>query len=78
MADVRDIALALIIGGIVGIALYKFLDPPPPPEVVEAIASSDWARAWAEKFCGGTGEERERCIRELTRKVAESIARGLT
>jgi len=78
VADVKDIVLALVVGGVVGIALYKFLDPPPPEELIESIANSEWARAWASKFCGGTGAEREECIRELSRRVAYTIAKGMT
>lgn len=78
MVNVPDWVIALGLGAVFGIAIYKLLDPPEvPEEVVESIANSDWARAWAEKFCGGTGPEREECIRDLSRKVAKSLARGI-
>jgi len=72
--DLVRVGVAFVMGGVLAFALAKLLDPPPPPEVIESIAESDWARKWAERFCGGYGEEREKCIREVARKVARSIA----
>lgn len=64
------ILLAIGFGILIGKALF---DPPPPEELVEAIAHSEWARHLAEKFCGGTGEEREKCIETMSKYLAKRI-----
>ncbi|RLG79764.1 MAG: hypothetical protein DRO09_03980 [Thermoprotei archaeon] len=76
--DTRVI-VAVVVGGIIGFILAKIFDPQPPPEIVEAIAGSEWATAWAEKFCSEKlpPEKREECIRELSKKVAGRLARSL-
>jgi len=79
MVEWDRILYAIFMGAVFGFAIAKLVDPPPPPEIVESVAKSEWARAWAEKFCAETvpPEKREECIRELSRKVAERFAARL-
>ena len=49
-------------------------DPPPPEELVEAIAHSEWAKNLASKFCGGKGEEKKKCEEAIARYLAQRVA----
>lgn len=65
----------LLFGFFVGILLYEWLDPP-PPEVVEAISQSEWARAWAEAYVSKNipPELRKELIDKMARHIAERMA----
>ena len=69
---------AFVAGLFLGFVLGKLLDPP-PPEVVEAIAKSEWARRLAEAYVNPDlpPQERERLINEVARKLAERVASRL-
>lgn len=68
----------LLLGFFIGIILYDILDPP-PPELVEAISKSEWARRWAESYVSKNlpPEEREKLIDEMAKYIAEKMAERL-
>ncbi len=68
-----------LLGALVGILLYEVLDPP-PPELVEAIAHSEWARRWAESYVSKDlpPDVREKLVEEMAKYIAEKMAERLT
>lgn len=73
-----DLLKGIIIGMVIGVALYILLDPP-PEEVIEAIANSKWARKLAEQYVDISlpPEEREKIINEVARAIARHAAEKL-
>jgi hypothetical protein len=88
MVSLRDI-LMLGVGALLGVAVKKYVlerygvDPILPPGapvevrklVYEAIKASDWARAWASRFCGPPEHPGyEECINRLVEHVARKMS----
>ena len=73
--DLKWFIIGGLVGGFIGALLAKVFDPP-PPEVVEAIAKSEWARHLAEKYVSPDlpPEVREKMIEQIARELAEKAA----
>ena len=75
MGDVKQLIGPLIIGVFVGFLIAKAFDPP-PPEMINAIAKSEWARRLAEAYVSDKipEPERSKLIDEMARALAKKLA----